>query len=297
MLGHIRRAVGNRSPSFTGTLTVDGANPNLPGGSTAKFQMRNVKTGTLKVDSAAVIDSLVTGDWHYDPAALDVDTEGYFVAWLKVTLPGGATQESPEQLVEFYDHSPSTNEYVSVAEVKETLGMKSGTYAEPDLQDAVQAASRTVDAYCRRFFYLTTSQTRVYTAVARDYVLIDDAVTITTVTDQAVGLVLGTNYYRAPSNADTYGEPWTALRAAAGYYFSRGVRDAIAVTGTFGWPAIPANVRMATKILAGRLLLRPRQAVFGVVGFDFDGAAIRLSTTDPDLVMLLSDFRRSALIE
>jgi hypothetical protein len=100
-----------------------------------------------------------------------------------------------------------------------------------------------------------------------------------------------------PANADQYGEPWQGLRAAPGYAFSRSVPDAIAVTGTFGWPSVPAEIKAATKILASRLLLRPRQAVFGVVGFDFEGSAIRIANNDPDLSMLLNTYRKSGMIE
>jgi hypothetical protein len=63
--------------------------------------------------------------------------------------------------------------------------------------------------------------------------------------------------------------------------------SSVAVTGQFGWPAVPAQVIEATTILATRLLRRAREAPFGVVGLGIDGAAVRISRFDPDVGFLL----------
>lgn len=87
--------VGNRSPSLTGTITVNGAPFDLSG-STVKLQMRLASGSVLKVDSPATIVNAVAGQVQYNWAALDVDTQGDYAAWWRVTLPNTLVQDSPE---------------------------------------------------------------------------------------------------------------------------------------------------------------------------------------------------------
>src|SRR3546814_6197577 len=51
-------------------------------------------------------------------------------------------------LFEIRAHDQSGSEYVSVAELKETLSLGETTFADADLAMAVQAASRDIDARC-----------------------------------------------------------------------------------------------------------------------------------------------------
>jgi len=295
-LGHIVHFVGNRSPSVSDVLTVDGVPVNLTG-STVKLQMRPVGSSTLKVDAAATIDTPTAGTVHYDWAALDVDTAGRYVAWWRVTLSGGTVQDSPEFIVEIRAHSASANEYISASELKDTLGITKG-YADIDVQDAVTAASRAVDDHCRQSFFLgPAAETRTFTPIAEDYLMIDPASTITTVTVQGTAITLGTNYSKQPANAALIGQPWNLLRSLNGYAFPRGIPDSVTVLGQFGWATVPAQVRIATKIMAARYLLRPRQAVFGVAGIGLDSGAAAISTFDPDVEAILEPFVSVGMIE
>lgn len=290
---HIVHFVGNRSPSLYGTISVDGLPVDLTG-STVKLQMRPVAASTLEVDTAAVTVSAIAGTVRYDWAALDVDTAGDYVGWWRVTNASGLIQDTPEFLLEFRAHASVGNEYVTVAELKETLSLSGNTFADSDVADAVGAASRFVDGYTgTQFFPGTPGEVRKYTPVAEEYLLIEPAV-VTSVSSSGTALVLDTDY----AKLTVAGWPVTTnLRALGGVVFPRGTVNGMSVTGTFGWPAPPADVKQATTILASRFLKRSREAAFGVIGFDLEGGAVRIPGRDPDVERLLAPYTRSTLVE
>jgi hypothetical protein len=80
-----------------------------------------------------------------------------------------------------------------------------------------------------------------------------------------------------------------------GYGFA--AQSPLSVTGVFGWPAVPAPVKMATMILASRYLQRARAAPFAILTFGDSGEAARLTRSDPDVAMLLGPYTRSGMIE
>lgn len=290
MTEHIVHYVGNRSPSLYGTILIDGSPVNLTG-STVKLQMRQVASATLVVDTAAVIVSAPAGTVRYDWATGDVATAGDYVAWWRVTSSGGLIQDTPEFLFEIRAHAAEGNEYVSVAELKETLNLTGKTFADQDLAMAVTAASRWVDGHTGTQFYPgTVGEVRKYTPVSDKYLLIDPASSVTSVSSSGTVLVLDTDYAKI-------GAPVTVLRMLNGSGFPRGTVNGVSVTGTFGWASPPADVKQATLILAARLLKRSREASFGVIGFDLESGAIRIPGQDPDVERLLRPYTRSSMIE
>jgi hypothetical protein len=291
---HIVHYVGNRSPSLYGTILIDGVPVNLTG-SSVKLQMRLVTalaSDPLKVDTAAVVVSAVNGTVRYDWAAINVDTAGNYVAWWRVTDAGGLIQDTPEFYIEIRAHAAAGNEYISVAELKESLSLSGTTFTDADMARAAVAASRAIDGICRTQFYLgTPGEVRKYTPVSDEYLIIDDATTVTTVTASGTTLVLDTDYMK-------YGTPVTrVLRTLNGGVFPQNTVNGMTVTGTFGWLAPPGDVKQAALILAARYFMRARQAVFGIVGFEVDGAAVRLAGRDPDVTQLLSPYMRSSMVE
>jgi hypothetical protein len=290
----ITHFVGNRSPSLFGTILIDGIAVDLTG-STVKLQMREVSSATLKVDTLATVISALAGTVRYDWAALDVDTAGNYVAWWRVTTAGGLIQDTPEFYVEIKAHVAAGNEYVSVAEMKEKLSLSGETFADGDMAGSVTAASRAVDGICDTQFYLgTPGEVRKYTAVSAEYLLIDDATTITSVSANGTAQVLDTAYSKFSVRP---GFPTSVLRTLSGYEFPRGIVNGVAVTGTFGWAAPPADVKKATEILAARFFYRSRQAVFGVMGADMEGGGVRIPGRDADVMTLLAPYIRSGMIE
>jgi hypothetical protein len=157
----------------------------------------------------------------------------------------------------------TSNLYVTADELKTTLDLE-GTYADDDIDIACAAASRAIDGYTDSRFYPTT-ETRYYTARCYDtHIVIDDAVSVTSVTVDTDGngsydetWVEGTDFYLDPPNAVLVGQPTRRLdlRSQAGRTFPTYAR-AIKVIGSFGWAETPAQVRQAARILAGRFVKR-----------------------------------------
>lgn len=198
---------------------------------------------------------------------------------------------------------PTPVDYLTLAELKAALSITGETYADPEMTQAITAASRAVDEYCGRFFYKdSTDDTRKYTPDDFGLVVIDDlTATPTTVTDRGTALVLGTDYVLEPMNAPKEGKPYTHIHSTRPTSmlnsvgrFDPGMRESIVVTGKFGWLAVPGPVKSAATIFAARLTRRIREATFGLAGIGFDGAPTRILTIDPDLRMLLSGYSRSS---
>ena len=97
-----------------------------------------------------------------------------------------------------------------------------------------------------------------------------------------------------PANAAADGWPseWLRARPTSGASFPIGVPRGIEVTGRFGWPAVPDDVRQAALILASRLLKGSREATFGIWSTGIDGTAMRIARVDPDVVGLIERFER-----
>ena len=186
-------------------------------------------------------------------------------------------------------------DYTTLAEVKTILGL-TDSVDDARLTTLITAASRAIDAWCRRRFW-TATETRRYSTVSPFWVPIDDAVNVTAVTIDQDGdgtpetpvpldvLVLW------PLNAPADGRPYTAihLRPSAPVRFPLTL-GAVAVTGTFGYaPTVPEPVAEACRLLVVRLYRRP-QAPFGVLEPTLDGAMAAQIRADEDVRQLLAPY-------
>ncbi len=187
--------------------------------------------------------------------------------------------------------------YISTAELKATLTIGS-SYADADIVVAIDAASRACDGYKDTRFWATT-ESRYYTGCPGEGALhIDALANAATVLFDIDGdgthettLTYGTDYYLDPINASNESAPYRriVLYRQAGKTFPS-YDNAVKVTGSFGWPAVPAAVKQATSILAGRLLKRARETPYGIVVVSGDAvAAARLGRIDPDVAFLLDN--------
>ena len=189
--------------------------------------------------------------------------------------------------------------YITMEELRSNSGL--GDLAiDVEGQRAIDAAEESIEAYCNRFFYQSATATRYYTALSAGLCITDDIVSAATVTtdDDGDGTFETTwdaaDYYLAPYNAAADAEPYTKIEASPdGTEEFSAYRRGVAVTGVFGWPAIPARVKQAVIIQATRYLKRARSSPFGIEAVTVDGTPIRLRKgLDTDVEIMLSDLRR-----
>jgi len=199
-----------------------------------------------------------------------------------------------------------TNGYATLNDFKAYLFPSSnyGTAEDPQMEAAIESASRIIDAHTNRRFYSdSTVSARVYYADTPIRCTVDDFSTIT-------GLIIktdtgdngtydqtwaATEYILEPLNAEIGGvssQPYNTVIATIPKLFpTTGRRPRVQVTAKWGWAAVPDTVRQACLIQAARLYRRAQTPEGFAAGESF--GAIRVSTKlDPDVQMLLAPYRR-----
>lgn len=199
-----------------------------------------------------------------------------------------------------------SNLYVTREELKTSLSLSTQTYADQDIDLACEAASRGIDQATGRFFYLTADdEERLYTASQADgWFQVDDLVSITSMeVDSSQDGSFSTvwtedvDFHLEPYNAPLQNQPFTDIRLipSSGKKFPDCYRN-VRITGQFGWLLPPPEVRQYAKIFAAKLLLRSRQAPFGVLSYGMDQPiAVRIARHDPDFERMLGHLVRVRL--
>ncbi len=202
--------------------------------------------------------------------------------------------------------------YLAEQELRDYLQDPSTTAESSQITDAIASASRLVDAYCGRFFYQETAPRTQYVSPNPNnlWILgIDDLSTLTglDVTAQWANTSnynetwnIGTDFIAEPINQQQdgiQGWPYTFLRALGPkvwpFQYLDFYRDTVKITGTWGWLAVPAPVKQATKILAAQYY-KLGGAPFGVAGFGTFGD-IRVKDI-PQVMTLLKDYKRGTTL-
>lgn len=191
--------------------------------------------------------------------------------------------------------------------------LKNRTGIEDSLDDAeilsaCRAVARWIDKrYCQRHFYRITA-TRTFEATDWYCLKIPDLVSVTTFkTDNDGDGTFETtwstsDYELLCTNALAEIEPWPydEINVIGQYQLpvlcgsTRGVRrHRVQITGIWGWPAVPASVIQAAKILSGDYLKLGAMA-FGVAGYGEYGA-VRARMSNPAMEML-DPYRRHPVL-
>lgn len=282
--------------TLTNTFTVNGAatdpttvslDVTTPSGVTTTYtyaasQITKSGTGVYTKDIACSEDGIWQYVWTGTGAASDIIAGTWTV--LTTTLQTG---------------------YCTVEEIKARLGITS-TADDFELRGAVDAVSRQIDAYCDRWFYRAT-QTRTYAPADLYTVPVDDLVSVTSLATDASGdgtfetTWATSDFQLLPTNAPSGAEarPYTMIRAVGARYMpvywagplARAER--VQVVGVWGWPAVPAAVRQAARVLASEMF-KLKDAPFGVAGFgDFGPVRVRQNPIARDL---LGPYRRHPVL-
>lgn len=250
---------GNRSPSITGTITVDGVAFDLTG-SSVNFRLRAESSSALALDESAVVVTPAAGTVRYDPSAsFAALAAGEYLAWWTVTLPSAKTQDSPEFTIAMLDHAPLTR---ALCELEDVISYAPGYVSEPGtdsvLEELVRAKSREWHQQAAREFKAITPavdprrfDVTQYVTDSR-YIRIGDCATVSTVKlydfDQAtlVQTVTSADYILQPRIR----EEWEPIR---GIGFPMVTPNPVfplpgqvfEISGTWGFVSIPSDIRAA----------------------------------------------------
>lgn len=204
-----------------------------------------------------------------------------------------------------------TNGYCALAELKTRVGIGlagADTLDDTAIETAIESASRGIDQWCGRRFWLdATATARTYRfaePVARPgWAAVDDFTPATAPVvksdDDDDGTfettwTVGTDYQLEPLNPDVYEPgPQNRIRLVGGRCISRSLgRAQLQVTAKWGWPAVPISVKQACLILAYDLF-KSKDAPFGVAGTTEMGV-LRIRE-NPQVRQLLYNYRNVEL--
>lgn len=186
------------------------------------------------------------------------------------------------------------NGYCTLAELKAELSIEvADTQFDTRLENAITDASRAIDGEAGRFFYVTSSQVRHFSPTHSDRLHVGDLVTVTELAlDEAGDYSYGATwdadeYALGPENAGDDGMPYWFIEPVGGAFTL--ARRWVRITGTFGFPTVPAAIRRACLLEATRLWRRI-DAPFGITG-NTDITPMRVPMMDPDVRRLIRPFR------
>lgn len=156
-----------------------------------------------------------------------------------------------------------TNGYCTLSEFKDWM-TSSGQSLSDDVGDdsvietIIESTSRFIDGECaRRFWKNSVDETRYYAATESGYCRVDDLVSVTTIyTDYGSRDYLEVwssgDFDLWPYNAALDGRPYLQIipSPASGHAFPSGVSRGVKVTGVFGYPSVPAQIKEATMMIS-----------------------------------------------
>jgi hypothetical protein len=207
----------------------------------------------------------------------------------------------------------SGNVYTSLPELKSSLSIPvADTVDDDDLLDAILTASRAVSADCRRHFHKITEARSiipdrdVYTLRLGDFMDLVSVTSLKTSTEgdgtwettwAASDYVLLTEDGTPNINAGVEARPYQIVRAVGDQIFPRvpsyGRSDLIEITGVWGWPAVPDQIRRATRMMAAEVF-RLKDAPLGAAGVG-DLGIIRVRE-NPRYKALIRHYQRGSAV-
>ena len=183
-----------------------------------------------------------------------------------------------------------SNSYATLAEYKAWIAVRGlegavGTDTSDDsvIEILIEAASRYFDRETGERFFQTADEVRYYTPKDSDIIEFDSLAEMTSLEVDYYGLqsysaITSIEYNLLPANAAALGNPYTCAEIRTHFtssYFPKR-RNAVKITGKWGWPAIPQDVKEAVLSIAqGLNSTRSGQSSSGNVTVTASGVVIR----------------------
>lgn len=199
--------------------------------------------------------------------------------------------------------NPGPPTYATLSELKAYLGI-TDTAEDPQLQDSLITASRSIEHICgRRFWPDQTASARLFSPRDRDVVNVDDFWTSTgliVATDDGSGtysqVLSASDYVLEPFNGVSDGEPgwpYYRLSSTTSWPCTTSRRPSVQVTAKWGWAAVPGPVKQACVYLAEETF-KMKGSPFGVVNNDQFGP-IRMRNS-PKVMQMLAPYQDSVVM-
>lgn len=192
------------------------------------------------------------------------------------------------------------NGYCTLAGLKTRLSI-ADTNDDAMLEAIVESVSRAIDDWCGRRFYAAT-QTRYFTALRSDRLLVDDLLSVTTIRTDEDGdgtferTWTATDYFLAPYNAqlESVPQPYTKIEAAwrGSYRFPRGVRRGVEVAGSWGFASTTPDAVEQACLFQAAVEFRATPSPLGLSGGGELGQEIRVTGMSYFAKRLLEPYRR-----
>jgi hypothetical protein len=259
---------GETGEPIAGVVTVAGAAYDLTGVAGVRLRVRPDLAANMVVDAAAQIVDAATGSVSYLPQAADVATAGFFIGWWHVTLQNGNTVDSDEFVLLIREHG-SLIELCTVADVKALIGEETDTF-DGEIADAIEAVSAAFLRRAQRELvpFTPNPQTRVFDidedVVCDRSLLVGDLASFTAIAIIAPDGTLLQDVDLATVVAQPrIREAWAPigeLEFRSGAFIAnpailrRG--DTAEITGNFGFPQVPSDVRREVKKAAAAQIVR-----------------------------------------
>ena len=182
----------------------------------------------------------------------------------------------------------SNETYADLASLKDWLAIED---ARDDfkLSTALIAASRFIDNYTHRRFYIDTEEQSYYAAATTgNTVWFPDLsdLPVSVAVDSDYSLSFATTVTSADYTLKPYQAPYRSLTV-------RGITlvptDVVRITGLFGFPTVPVEIEQATLMLASRYFKRALTPE-GIAGFG-DMGVVRIAMRDSDVEALISPYK------
>ena len=197
------------------------------------------------------------------------------------------------------------NGYCALSELKTYIGL-SGSGQDDNLENAINGASREIDAFTGRFFYQESATDKYFTPISQYEIDVPDISTTTSLVVKTDTTDNGTHDTTLTINTDFVTKPFdagnevnglqyqpitniTILDRRSSERFEPSIVKNIKTTAKWGFSTVPKAITQATFLQATRLFKR-KDSPFAVYGNEQTGTGELFSRFDPDALKLIKKY-------